>query len=450
MAGLCGISINPETYQGNFLEDLFWLTSYQQHLGEEYGGLSTYDGERIKIRTHRGLFRATFSEDLLGLEGTEGIGYCGPAREPYWTDSRLGKFSLCFSGNIINLSELVERFKNFGHTFEREDDVEVIAKLIVQGEGIVDGIKRMTNEIKGAYSLLVLASGGIYAACCPTGHWPLVIGEKDGAVAVASDPGGFANLGFSLRRDLEPGEIASLKKGHLETKDKMPSDRVQLCSFRWVYTNFPTAVFQGIPVSAVRKRLGATIARRDIERGFIPDIVVPVPDSGRPCAIGYHQEFCRQMNAGKIQRVPLYDEILLKYPYAGRSYIQPTAQERELEAHIKQVPSGESYKGLVVVVCDDSIRRGTQTERNLVPKLRRLGLIEVHLRISNPDSLSYCPWGKTIQKGELLASRIPSMKERVKFLGVDSLEHTTIEELAEAIGLPLEMLCIDCDLPASK
>ena len=129
MAGLFGLSINSEKYKGNFLEDLFWGTFYQQHLGEEYAGLSTYNQGRFQIHTHRGFFRATFENNMTGLEGTEGIGYCGPVREPYFSDSKLGKFSLCFSGNIINFVQLVERFKNFGHTFERGDDTSLIICL---------------------------------------------------------------------------------------------------------------------------------------------------------------------------------------------------------------------------------------------------------------------------------------------------------------------------------
>ncbi|UCB42679.1 MAG: hypothetical protein JSV77_09525, partial [Dehalococcoidales bacterium] len=183
--------------------------------------------------------------------------------------------------------------------------------------------------------------------------------------------------------------------------------------------------------------------------GFIPDIVAPIPDSGRFCAIGYAQEFVRQKNEGKVERAPEYDEVLLKYPYAGRSYIQLTQEKRETYAHTKQLGSGEDYRGKVLVVCDDSIRRGTQTQRSTIPKIRNLGFNEIHLRVSNPDSLSYCPWGKTVQKGDLLAARIPDFTERAAFLGVDSAEYPTIEELAEAIGLPVEMLCVDCDLPPS-
>jgi len=449
MAGLFGISIDKKIYKGSFLEELFWGTFYHQHLNEAYAGLSTYGEEEIKIRTHRGLFRNAFRDDLENLEGTEGIGYCGLFREPFLQDSKMGKFSSCFSGNIVNLPELIERFKNFGHTFERGDNIEVITKLIAQGEEITDGIKRMTKEIKGAYSLLILTEEGIYAARCPTAHWPLVIGEKEGVIAVASDSGGFSNLGLKIVRDLEPGEIILIKDGKFETKEKMLVDKIQFCSFVWVYTAFPSGIFEGIPVSLVRKRLGAALARRDIEKGFCPDIVAPVPDSGRFHAIGYFQEFCQQMNEGKIKKIPLYDELLLKYPYTGRSFTLQLQEDRELEAHIKMLTSGEYYTDKVVVINDDSIVRGTQTSENLVPKIKSLGVKEIHFRISNPELFSHCPWGQTTKKGETLVSRMPSKEARIKFLGIESLECNAIEDLAEVIGIPRGKLCVDCSLPVS-
>jgi amidophosphoribosyltransferase len=451
MPGFFAMSIDSKEYKGVFLDDLFWQTFYQQHMGESYAGLATYNSEKISIRTHRGLFRSNFGEDMAGLEGTMGIGYCGDNREPILVDSKLGEFAICYSGNIINQSELVAEYKERGHSFAwGGTDVEIIAKLIAEGDGFADGIRRMNNRVKGAYSIAILASEGIYMACDPSGRWPLVIGEKGGAIAATTDPTGFSNFGFNYQRDIEPGEIVLLRGGKAESKGIIQGGKSQICTFVWVYTNFPNAVFKGIPVTAVRKRLGAILARRDIENGFIPDVVAPVPDSGRFCAIGYHQEFCRQINEGKINQVPLYDEILIKYPYAGRSYPRLTQSERDMEARIKQLRSGENYAGKKVVICDDSIRRGTQIERNLVPKLRALNISEIHIRVSNPDSVSYCRWGKTVRKGELIATRIPSLKRRVEFLGIDSLTHPTVEELAKAIGLPLNTLCVDCDLPGQQ
>ncbi len=457
MAGLFGLSIDRKVYEGNFLKDLFWETFYEQHLGEQYGGLSTRKGKKIKIQTHRGLFRPSFQDNLAGLEGTEGIGYCGHIRQPFFVDSKIGELSACFSGNIINREELVDEFKSFGHIFERGgDDIEIIVKLIAQGENIVAGIRRMTEKIKGAYSLLILTKEGIYAARCPNAHWPLVIGKKRGAVVVASESGGFKNFGFELVQDLNPGEIVLLRNGHLERKDIIPGE-VQICSFVWVYTAFPNGVFEGIPTSLVRKRLGAALARRDIENGFIPDRVSPVPDSGVFHAIGYHQEFCREIVKGKeskIDRIPLYDEVLLKYPYAGRSFTPPEEEDRKLEAHIKMLTSGENYSGEEILINDDSIVRATQTSENLVPKLESMGFKKIHFRISNPELLSYCSFGKTTKKGELFAAKISSKEERIRFLNskaenkniVKSLEYNAIKDLVEAIGLSKEKLCVDCDL----
>jgi amidophosphoribosyltransferase len=446
MAGLFALSIDPEQYPGDFVEDLFLGTFYHQHLGEAYSGLSTCADGEFHIRTHRGLFRVTFSEDLQGLSGTEGIGYCGSVREPHFSDSRLGKLSLCFSGNVTNLQQLTERFKSFGHIFTREDDIDIITKLVVQGNDVVDGIRRIAKEVEGAYSLLILSEEGIYAARCPAGQWPLVIGAKNGAVAVASESGGFGNLGFKRVRDVEAGEIVLLKNGRWESQARMPAKRLQSCSFYWVYTGFPNNRFEGIPDSWVRKRLGAALARRDIDRGFIPDVVIPIPDSGRFHAIGYHQEFCRQMMAGKIERMPLYDELLVKYPYAGRSFIPQDQKLRDREARIKLLASGEDCAGKVVAACDDSIVRGTQAQTDLVPKLRQAGVKEIHFRISNPELRSHCPWGKTTRKGEVMAGRIPAKEDRIAFLGVEGLEYNTIEDLSEAIGKPRDELCVDCCL----
>jgi amidophosphoribosyltransferase len=447
LPGLFALSVDSAKYKGDFVDDLFWGTFYHQHLGEAYAGLSTCRRSEFRIRTHRGRFRATFTSDLEGLEGTEGIGYCGSVREPYFSESRLGKLSACYSGSITNMPELLADFKSGGHVFTRGDDIEVLTKLVAQGKTIAEGLQNVAGKIQGAYALLILTADGICAARCPSGQWPLVIGEKEGAVVVASESNGFANLGFRIVRDLEPGEVVLLKNGRCDTVCRLSSGRIQVCSFYWVYTGFPNNIFEGVPDSLVRKRLGAALAARDIQRGFVPDVVIPVPDSGRFHAIGYQQEFCRQMMAGKVDRVPLYDELLLKYPYAGRSFIPADQKQRAKEARIKLLASGEDCSGKTVVVCDDSIVRGTQAEMDLVPKLRQTGVKAIHFRISYPELRSYCKWGSTTKKGELLAERVPLVADRAKCLGVDSLEYNSLEDLAAAIGRPIESLCVDCGLP---
>jgi amidophosphoribosyltransferase len=447
MAGLFGLSIDPKSHKGDFSQELFLGTFYEQHLGEKYGGLAVKNSKDINIQTHKGLFRPMFGPEIEEFQGTEGIGYCGSSREPFLVQSQMGKFCGCFSGNIINKPKLTGTFMRSGHSFCREgDDIEIITKLIAQRSSIVDGIENANTMIQGAFSVLILSSEGIYAARSSSGHWPMVIGEKKGAIAVASESISFSNLGFKILRDVKPGEIILLKNGRWKTVGRVSKNRIQLCSFVWVYTASPVSNFEGISASEVRKKLGALLAKKDIENGFFPDIVVPVPDSGRFHAIGYHQEFCRQANEGKIKKIPFYDEALIKYPYAGRSFIPDTDKERSFEANIKILPSGEqTYQGKEVVVCDDSIVRGVQTREGLIPKLRRLGIKGIHLRISNPELWSHCPWGKTTQKGEVLVAKYPKERQRIEFLGVDSLKYNTVNDLVSAIGLPKECLCVDCD-----
>ncbi len=463
MAGLVGLSIDPAIFKGKFSEDLFFASLYLQHLGEKHCGLASSDGTRIHNKIGRGHLRSSFMEIMDEFDGVNGIGYCGSNPEPIPTKSKFGECSLCFAGNIINRKELISGLMDKGITFDDGEDVEIIIRLITQGKTIVDGIKIVAQRIKGAYSLVMLTRDGVYASVSSDGHWPLVVGEKEGAVVVSSESGGLDNLGFSVKGDVRPGEVLFLKNGRIESKELIQQGIIQICSFLWVYTAFPNGIFQGIPASLVRKRLCGILAQRDIDQGFIPHFVIPVPDSGRFHAIGYHQEFCRQMMLGKISRIPLYDEFLLKYSAgAGRSFTRSTKEKRDREARIKILKSGETaseivrhlaecwggnLSELIVVICDDSIVRGTQLQQNLVPKLKSLGIKEVHVRIANPQLLSFCPWGKTTKKGELLAERMTQIGDRVKHLGVAGLAYSTVEDLVKAIGLPRESLCIDCSLP---
>lgn len=449
MAGFFALSINPKSYEGNFLEDQFWGTFYQQHSGEAYGGLSTYSAVRKKqifTRTHRGLFRPNFQEDLEGLEGTEGIGYCGVKREPLELDSKLGVFSSCIHGNIANLSKLIARLMEFGQTFERRDNIEVIAKHIALGDGFVNGIERMAEEVEGAYIFSLLTPGGIYVVRSPDGHWSGVIGEKKGAVAVAPESTGFGNLGFRPCRDLELGEIILLKNGRWETKGRIQSEMMsQFCTFLLLYSAFPNARIVGTLACLVRERLGAVLARRDIERGFISDVATYIPESGEYYWIGYIQEFCQQLADGKIKKMPIPDKLLLKYPYAGRGFFQPTEKAEEEESYYKMLESGKKYPGAIAVVIDDSLIGGAQARANLVPKLREAGIEEIHMRLGSPEQRSPCNWGgKIVKKEKLLAQRFPSKKDRIAELKVDGLDYVTIDDVVEAIERPRQELCLSC------
>lgn len=451
MAGMFGLSIDPDVCGREiFSRDLFFGTFYQQHWGEENSGITIFNKEQIYTDTKRWLFRVNFENRLIKekIDGTEGIGYCGPKPEPFQVSSRLGVISACFSGNVLNKKILISHFEEKGHIFSEGHDIEVLIHILAQGNDIVDGVRKTTEMIKGAYSFVALTKEGIYAFYSPDGHWPLILGEKKGAAVVATESNGFNNIGLRTIRELNPGELVLLKNGKWQTIINLPAPKIQKCSFYQVYTSYPSAVFDGTIAARVRRELGAVLAKQDIKQGFIPHMVTLIPDSGRHHALGYYEEFVRQLLAGQLSKIPFYNEVLIKYPYAGRSFTLGKEQDREFEAQIKILASGERFDGQILVVCDDSIVRGNQIRANLVPKLRELGFEEIHFRISNPPLVSYCPWGKTTKKGELLAARLNSDEEKIaEFLGVKSVRFNTIGTLISTLGIPREQLCIDCDLP---
>lgn len=450
MAGLVGLSIDPLIYGTlksafPFEEVLFWETFYHQHLGEQFGGFAVFKDGRIKNQSLPGHIRPNFGLRMREFQGTEGIGYCGVSPEPLDMFSKFGEVAVCFSGNIINKKKLLNWFVKSGHVFMRgKTDAELFFNLMARGENIFDGFRIANRDVNGAIAFLILSSDGIYAAVSPDSHWPMIIGKRDGGAIIASESGGFSNLGFSIDRVLKPGEVIRMKNGKILSLGQLNSGRVQICKFLWVYTAHPTAVIYGVPADLVRERLGACLAKSDIKNGFIPDIVSYVPDSGRCHGDGYHNEFCRARDAGEINRVPLKKQVLYKYPYAGRSYMPPDEESRKREAYFKILVTSQDYSGKVLVLCDDSVVRGIQIGENLAPKLKSAGFKEIHVRASNPPLLGHCPYGKTTQPGETLADKYPEVEKRAAFLGVTSLKYNSLEDLYTAIGLDPKTLCVDC------
>lgn len=476
MSGIIALSIDENVYGSGktkevvnteFASDLFWTTFYHQHLGPEYGGLATLSekkDELILLRTHRGLFRPQFQDDLNGFMAPLGIGHISAGlREPYLVlESSFPPFAICFSGNIINREELIVSLKSEGHILERKDDVVLISNLLAKAgwdnkktddENFAEGIRHMIKQLKGSCALAILTKKKIYAVRGPDGHEPLILAKKKGAVVVVSESCSLYNQGFKFERELDPGEIISLKNGLAEKIGiiTINNEPAQICTFKWVYTSFPPTTLLGLTAAEIRRRLGACLACRDIESGFIPYVVIPVPDSGKYHAIGYINEFIRQANEGIIRKIPFIDESLAKYSYAGRSYTPADENARNVEAQKKLIPIiEERYKGKVVVVVDDSIVRGTQTRNDLVPKLTDIGFAEIHLRISNPKLVSTCEWGKSNKRKKNLAAvkenliDIRTDEEIAEMLGVKSCRFNTVNDLVQVFGTSSESLCADC------
>ncbi len=444
--GFFGASVAPGL-EDSLGEILLMGTFYQQHLGESFAGFAVGSREGISVQAREGLV-SSFESDLQPVSGKAGIGFCGITREPFLLESRLGDFAVCVCGRITNGVKLKEQLKEEGYSFSGRKgfngEAEIVSKLISQEKDIISGIKKLYQRIEGACSLLVLTEEGVFAVCSPTGHWPIVLAKKEKMVAVAIDSSGFSKLGLSVARSIRPGEIVRLQNGKWESMGQIVKDQVQVCSFLWAYTLFPRASVRGVVASEIRKKMGAALAKEDIEAGFVPDIVAPVPNSGRLHAIGYHQEFCQQITEGRINKVPLFDELLLKYPYLGRSFVQPTQEERSKTAKMKMLASGECYSGQRVVIVDDSVVRGTQLQANIIPMLRGIGVREVHVRISYPELLSYCPWGKSTREGEMLSTSFPEKEDKLQELGAESLKYNSLSALVKALGLSREQICLDC------
>jgi len=418
--------------KGNIIDDLFLGTFYLQHRGQEYCGLSTFDGTRIKIRTHRGLVRETFRKDLSGLEGQMGIGHASLRdRQPVLVDSKLGEFTICFSGNIMNLEEISNDLKQRGHTFATGTAAEVLAQLIAGGKDFADGIEKMASTIRGSYAMAILTKDGVYAARDKRGYRPLILGKReDGVVAVASESCAFNNLFIKIERDVEPGEIVLLKDGEIKTLKKIKSDVIQYCAFEWIYIANAASIIDGQCVDIARKNTGSFLCKKAPADA---DIVCAVPNSGIGHAIGFAQE----------SKIP-YDNVFVKYDYASRSYTQPTQAERDREAKVKLIPVGPKIKGKRVVLCDDSIVRGTQMKNDLVVKLKTWGVKEIHVRIACPPLVAPCRYGISTREKKELAAYGRSVEEIRKYVGVDSLYYNTIEDVASSIGKPLDELCTSC------
>lgn len=412
-------------------EDLFLGTFYLQHRGQEYCGLSTSDGKTIYLATHKGLVRETFTDNLGGLNGHQGIGsVTGKDRQPIKLHSKLGEFTICYAGNVINAIDIVRELEAQGHTFSSTEDVEVIARLIAMGDDFISGIENMAKKVVGSYTIAILTKDRIIVARDKLGYKPFVIGQRNGTVAVASESCSFANSGLQLLRDVQPGEILTIKDGKIKTEKIIKSDFHQFCTFEWVYTAEISSVIEGLSVATARKNLGASLARRFPVNA---DVVAGVPNSGIGHAIGYSLE----------SKIP-YDHVFVRYGYASRSYTKPTQEERDREAKIKLLTVQSNVKDKRIVLCDDSIVRGTQMKNDLVVKLRDAGAREIHVRIACPPLKGPCMYGKSTRTKKELAATDKSIEDIRKYIGVDSLGYNTIDDMEKALKIPRNNLCLSC------
>ena len=459
MSGVFGVVSNKDC-----LQTLFYGTDYHSHLGTEYGGLAVL-GEQFERQIHNistSQFKAKFYDDYQHMKGSKGIGVISALDEqPIYQKSRFGPFCIATDGIVENAEKLSTDLMQKGITFSEVSKgavniSELIAKIVSQGTDLIDGIEKMFDVIAGSCSLLILHKDGIYAARDRLGYSPLVVGRRDDAWAVTSETIALINNDFTIVKYLEPGEIVLLNEEGMAQR-KQGNKAQQICSFLWIYTGFPASNYEGINVEVVRERCGRALARRDAD--IQVDIAAGIPDSGTSHAIGY------AMESGKPFRRPL-----VKYtPGYGRSYTPPSQDIRDLVAKMKLIPIHEIIEGKSIVVCEDSIVRGTQLKNYTIKKLWDCGAREVHVRASCPPLMFPCRFNLSTRTTQELAARqaivelegdkigtvaeylddtsekYQKMVNKVaKNLGVTTLRYQRVADMVDSIGLPKEKLCLYC------
>ena len=459
MSGIFGV-----VSKNDCVETLFYGTDYHSHLGTEYGGMAVL-GDHFARQIHnisQTQFKSKFYEVYKRMEGNKGIGVISAIEEqPIYQNSRFGPFCIVTNGFIENSEKLAARLMKKGISFSEVSKravnlTELVAKLITQGRDLVDGIEKMFDAINGSSSLLLLNRDGVYAARDRYGYTPLVVGKREDAWAVTSETSAFTNNDFAVAKYLEPGEVVLINERGI-VQSKLGGDTNQICAFLWIYTGFPASSYEGINVETVREQCGQCLAKRD--RDIEIDVVSGVPDSGIAHALGYAIE------SGKPYRRPL-----VKYtPGYGRSYTPSSQDERDLIAKMKLIPIKEIIEGNRIVVCEDSIVRGTQLKNFTIKKLWDCGAREVHIRPACPPLMYPCKFNLSTRNiHELVARRaIRSLegqdvedvaeyidhnsekyKKMVEWIADDleitTLRYQTVDDMVSAIGLPREKLCLYC------
>lgn len=462
MSGLFGVVSRRDCVQ-----TLFYGTDYHSHLGTQKAGMAVFN-RRLERSIHdisTSQFKSKFIEELPKMRGTMGIGIISDSNpQPIIISSSFGNFALITNGLLENKDELVKEIKNQGGSFSELsagmiNSTEVVGKLIAQKKDIVKGIGNVFSKVKGAVSFLVLSKEGIYAARDKLGRTPLVAGKKGRAWAVASETSAFPNLGFEPVKELLPGEVVLLTKKGLKG-NKKGNIQEKICAFLWIYAGYPASSYNGISVEVARERCGVNLAKRDKKLRIKADLVTGVPDSGIAHALGYARA------SGISYRRPL-----VKYTDGyGRSYTPPTQQIRDQVAKMKLIPIKDVIVDKSIVICDDSIVRGTQLKNQAIEKLWQHGARKIHVRIACPPLMFPCRYClSTRTKKELAARRAirkafskqkkldtkqfldesspyyQKMVETIREeLGVTSLKYQCIKDMIKAIGLPKSRLCLYC------
>ena len=458
MSGIFGIVSKRDC-----VETLFYGTDYHSHLGTQFAGLAVWSKTLVR-KIHDiswSQFKSKFFEDYKRMRGNKGIGVISTRDEqPIYVNSKFGPFAIVTNGFIENSKELSQKLYREGQSFcevteEGVNLTELVAKLIVRKDSIIEGIEDMFSQIDGSCSLLILKKEGIYAARDRYGYTPLVVGKRNEDWAITTETTAFSNLGFETKKYLQPGEIIFMDESGIKQRSK-GKKKNQICAFLWIYAGFPSSDYEGVNVEVVRERCGSFLAKNDDVK---VDFVSGIPDSGTTHAIGYSME----------SKLPFRRPLIKYSPGFDRGYTPPSQETRDLIARMKLVPVEEIIKDKSFIVCEDSIVRGTQLKNYTIEKLWKAKAKEIHLRVACPPLMFPCKFSYSTRSIHELAARraikalegkdikdvseyldenslkYKKMVNRIaKELGVTTLKYQRLDDMVSSIGLPKDSLCLYC------
>lgn len=448
------------------VSDVFYGTDYHSHLGTKRAGLAFYSPElgfqRAIHSLEDGYFRNKFENDYKDFIGRSGIGVISDTEaQPIVVTSHLGRFALATVGKMVNIDELEERYMLQHRTFSETSQgtvnaTELVAMLIAESKDFVSGIENVYERVKGSCSMLVLTDNGIIAARDKLGRTPVILGKKNTGYAVTFETCAFPNLGYKTEYFLGPGEIVRITPDGYEQL-RLPNEKMQICSFLWVYYGYPPSFYEGINVDECRYRCGAALAKNDKVKA---DFVAGIPDSGMGHAMGYSNE----------KKLPLKRPYSKYTPTWPRSFMPQSQEMRDLVAKMKLLPNESVIADKSGIFLDDSIVRGTQLKDN-VRDLYASGMREVHMRIACPPLTYPCEFlnfsrsrshldlatHKAVKQlegeenvdmneySDTSNGKYEAMIEQIREnLGFTSLKYQKLHDLVDAIGLPKEKLCTHC------
>ena len=435
--GIFGIFNHPEA------SNLTYLGLYAlQHRGQESCGIVSSDGVGLHAHKSMGLVADVFGnqEIFKSLPGRSAIGHVRYSTtgssviknvQPIMVDYSRGSIALAHNGNLVNAQIIKDELEAWGSIFQTTMDTEIIIHLLAisKANSLVERLSEALNRIKGAYCLLIITETRMVAARDPHGFRPLCIGKLGNSYVVASESCALDLIEAEFIREIEPGEVVVIDKNGMSSHFPLKKAAPTPCIFEFVYFARPDSCIFGKNVYLVRKELGRQLAR---EHPIDADVVIPVPDSGVPAAMGYAEESGIRFELG-----------LIRNHYVGRTFIEPQQSIRHFGVKIKLNPVREVLEGKRVVVIDDSIVRGT-TSRKIVKMVRHAGAKEVHVRISSPPTSYPCYYGIDTPTRKELISSSHTLDEITRYITADSLGYLSKEGLIGAVGGNDSSYCRAC------